>query len=56
VALWSPTVLATVAGQNIGWVGWLSGLVAVVSTIGLVAIGLSSDHFKERYGMSGCAA
>jgi MFS family permease len=49
VVLWSPTVLAMVSEKSVGLVGWLSGLVAILSTIGMIAIGLSSDHFKERY-------
>jgi len=48
ILLWGPTVLKAVAGQTVGSIGWISGAISLVSTIGMVAVGYSSDKYLER--------
>lgn len=48
VLLWTPTLLKAIEGQTVGSVGWISGGISLVSTIGMVLVGYSSDHFLER--------
>lgn len=46
--LWSPSLLALSGVQSISAIGWISGLSGVVSAVGMLAIGLSSDRLNER--------
>jgi len=48
ILLWGPTVLKAVAGQTVSSIGWISGAISLVSTIGMVVIGYSSDKYLER--------
>lgn len=46
--LWTPTLLRTVGVATVTEIGWLSGVVSLVSTIGMVLVGYSSDRTMER--------
>lgn len=48
ILLWGPTVLKAVAGQTVGSIGWVSGAISLVATIGMVIVGYSSDRYLER--------
>jgi len=48
ILLWAPTILKRVGVATATDIGWLSGGISVVSAIGMVAIGYSSDHSMER--------
>ncbi|MDB5774441.1 MAG: major Facilitator Superfamily protein [Herbaspirillum sp.] len=48
ILLWGPTVLKAVAGQTVSSIGWISGAISLVSTIGMVIVGYSSDKYLER--------
>lgn len=46
--LWAPTLLKRAGVASATGIGWLSGLVSIVAAIGMVAVGYSSDHRRER--------
>jgi MFS family permease len=46
--LWSPTLLQSVGEQTVGVVGLASGAIALMATLGMIAIGRSSDRRMER--------
>jgi MFS family permease len=48
LVLWGPSVLAMAGARGIVSVGWISGLSALVSSLGMLAIGMSSDRLNER--------
>jgi MFS family permease len=48
ILLWGPSVLKAVAGQTVSSIGWISGGISLVSTIGMVVVGYSSDRYLER--------
>ncbi|MDN7179239.1 MFS transporter [Caballeronia sp. SEWSISQ10-4 2] len=48
VLLWMPSILKDVVGQTIGSTGWISGGLSLLSTVGMVFVGYSSDKFRER--------
>lgn len=48
ILLWGPSVLKAVAGQTVSSIGWISGAISLVSTIGMVIVGYSSDRYLER--------
>jgi D-galactonate transporter len=48
ILLWAPTVLKAVSGQTVSSIGWISGAISLVSTIGMVVVGYSSDKYLER--------
>ncbi|MFZ0927820.1 MAG: MFS transporter [Syntrophobacteraceae bacterium] len=48
ILLWSPTLLRIVGLQKVTDIGWWSGLISVISTIGMLLAGYSSDRFMER--------
>ncbi|MGU7778584.1 MFS transporter [Burkholderia sp. PU8-34] len=48
VLLWTPSILKAVAGQTLGSVGWISGGLSLIATIGMVVVGYSSDKLLER--------
>jgi sugar phosphate permease len=48
VLVWTPTILKALPGQTITSVGWITGGLAVLSTLGMVIIGYSSDRMMER--------
>ncbi|NEV02672.1 MFS transporter [Bradyrhizobium uaiense] len=48
ILLWTPTLLKRVGVATTTEIGWLSGAISVVSAIGMVAIGYSSDRTRER--------
>jgi D-galactonate transporter len=48
ILLWGPTVLKAIAGQTVSSIGWISGAISLVSTIGMVVVGYSSDKYLER--------
>lgn len=55
VLLWTPTLLKAMPGQSVGSVGWISGGISLVSTIGMVLVGYSSDrHLERRWHVALC--
>src|SRR5579875_902821 len=46
--LWAPTLLKRAGVASATGIGWLSGLISIVAAIGMVAVGYSSDHRRER--------
>jgi sugar phosphate permease len=48
ILLWTPTLLRRVGVATATDIGWLSGAISVVSALGMVAIGYSSDRWMER--------
>ncbi|MGO9620755.1 MAG: MFS transporter [Desulfobaccales bacterium] len=48
ILLWSPTLLRSVGLKTVTAIGWWSGLISVISTLGMVAVGYSSDRLMER--------
>lgn len=48
VTFWAPTILKTSGVTSMMNIGWLSGLISVVTMIGNVAIAWSSDRHGER--------
>ncbi|MGA7805525.1 MFS transporter [Bradyrhizobium sp.] len=48
ILLWTPTLLRRVGVATAIDIGWLSGAISVVSALGMVAIGYSSDRRMER--------
>lgn len=48
ILLWSPTLLRIVGLQKVTDIGRWSGLISVISTVGMLAVGYSSDRFMER--------
>ena len=55
VLLWSPTVMKQVGVKTVGTIGWLSGGISVIATIGMIMIGHSSDrHMERRWHVAMC--
>ena len=57
--LWGPSLLRMSGVESIALIGWISGLSALIATIGMLLMGLSSDRLRERrwhVGMAGLAA
>ncbi|MFZ6646173.1 MFS transporter [Undibacterium sp. TJN25] len=53
--LWIPTLLKSVGVGSLMNIGWLSGGIAVMATLGMLAVSFSSDHFAERrWHVTGC--
>lgn len=48
ISLWGPSLLAETGIPSIATVGWLSGSLAGVSTVGMITIGSISDRLGER--------
>ncbi len=48
ILVWTPTILKALPGQTIASVGWITGGLAVLSTLGIIIIGYSSDKTMER--------
>jgi sugar phosphate permease len=48
ILLWSPTLLRSVGLKTVTAIGWWSGLISLISTIGMVVVGYSSDRLMER--------
>lgn len=48
ILLWSPTLLRSVGLKTVTAIGWWSGLISLISTIGMVVVGSSSDRMMER--------
>ena len=46
--LWTPTLLRIVGVATVTVIGWLSGLISLISTAGMVLVGYSSDARLER--------
>lgn len=46
--LWSPSILKSLPGQTVTSVGWISGVISLVSTAGMLAVGYNSDRVMER--------
>ncbi|HEX7933045.1 MAG TPA: MFS transporter [Paraburkholderia sp.] len=46
--LWSPSILKSMPGQTVSSVGWTSGAISLVSTVGMLLVGYSSDRHMER--------
>jgi MFS family permease len=59
ILLWAPSLLRQVGVTTATTIGWLSGGISVVSALGMVMVGASSDRFLERrwhVGLSGLVA
>lgn len=55
VGFWIPSLLRQIGIQRIGNIGWLSGVISVISAIGVVLVGRSSDYRMERrWHVTGC--
>jgi sugar phosphate permease len=53
--LWIPTLLKSVGVSNLMNIGWLSGGISVLATIGMLAVSFSSDRLLERrWHVIGC--
>lgn len=48
ILLWSPTLLRSVGLKTVTAIGWWSGLISLISAIGMVVVGHSSDRLMER--------
>lgn len=48
IMLWGPTLLRIVGLKTVTSIGWWSGCVSVVSIIGMLVVGHSSDRMVER--------
>jgi MFS family permease len=55
VGFWIPTVLQSVGVVRITDIGWLSGGMSVMTAIGIVLIGRSSDRRNERRWHTACS-
>ncbi|MBT2792089.1 MFS transporter [Paraburkholderia strydomiana] len=55
VTFWSPTVLKEAGVASLGAIGWLSGLISLITMLANLLIAFSSDRRKERrWHLSGC--
>lgn len=56
VLVWIPTLLRSVGVANLKDIGWISGGISVVATIGLLAICFGSDRYvgQRRAHLIGC--
>ncbi len=53
--LWIPTLLKSVGVGSLINIGWLSGGISVMATLGMLAVSFSSDHYAERrWHVLGC--
>ena len=53
--IWVPTLLRSVGVASLVDIGWRAGAISLVGTIGMVAIGISSDRRGERlWHLVGC--
>jgi MFS family permease len=53
--LWTPSLLRSVGVHSLMNIGWLSGAIAVVATLGMLMVSFSSDRFCERrWHVLGC--
>jgi len=48
ILLWSPTLLRIVGLQKVTDIGWWSGCISAISTVGMLVVGWSSDRMMER--------
>jgi sugar phosphate permease len=48
ILLWAPSLLKRVGVVTATDIGYLSGIISIVSAVGMVAIGYSSDRLMER--------
>ena len=48
ILLWSPTLMRIVGLHNVVDIGWWSGCISVISTLGMLTVGYSSDRMLER--------
>lgn len=49
ILLWAPSLLRQVGAGTATTIGWLSGGISVVSALGMLAVGYSSDRTRERH-------
>jgi sugar phosphate permease len=49
ILLWSPSLLRQVGVATTTDIGWLSGGISLVSALGMLAVGYSSDRKRERH-------
>jgi sugar phosphate permease len=55
--LWTPTLLRNVGVRSLMNIGWLSGIIALVATVGMLCVSFSSDRLRERrWHVLGCGA
>jgi len=48
VSFWTPSLLRNAGLQNIGLIGWVTGLISLVAAAGMFLAGRSSDRRMER--------
>lgn len=49
ILLWAPSLLRQVGVGTATSIGWLSGAISVISALGMLAVGYSSDRMRERH-------
>jgi MFS family permease len=49
ILLWAPSLLRQVGVTTATNIGWLSGGIALLSALGMLAVGYSSDRLRERH-------
>ncbi|AEA60165.1 MFS transporter [Burkholderia gladioli] len=55
VTFWTPSIMKASGITSISMIGWLAGLISVVTMIGNLAIGFSSDRrLERRWHVGGC--
>jgi sugar phosphate permease len=55
--IWVPTILKAVGPMSLVEIGWRAGAISLAGTIGMVALGFSSDRWNERrWHATGCGA
>ena len=55
--VWVPTLLKSAGITDLTEIGWRAGLISAAGTIGMIAIGYSSDRFGERrWHLIGCGS
>ncbi len=48
ISFWTPSLLRNAGVQNVGTIGWITGLVSLVAAAAMIAVGRSSDRRMER--------
>ncbi|MFC6309878.1 MFS transporter [Paraburkholderia dipogonis] len=57
VTFWLPTILHNAGVANLSTIGWIAGLVSLLTMTGNLAIAYSSDRFNERrWHVAGCGS
>ena len=48
ISFWTPSLLRNAGVQNVGAIGWITGLISLVAAAGMIVVGRSSDRRMER--------